>query len=290
MPTQTSMKQLLEAGVHFGHRARKWNPKMRPFIFAERNGVHIIDLRQTLENLHHIHDHIRDEVMRNGTVLFVGTKRQSMETIQLEAERSAMPYVNQRWLGGTLTNWKTIRQRIEALKRLERDRDEGVFDRLTKKERLLKQREIDRLLVRLGGIRNMDRLPSMLFVIDVMREHTAVDEANTLNIPIIALVDTNSDPDQVDYVIPANDDAIRSIRLLTASIADAVIEGQNLRKAHRDDSGSDADFTDYANAGASGQDYDNEDDDAYLGRATLDKLREGNLSFDEDEEEDVNIR
>ncbi|MFP4322085.1 MAG: 30S ribosomal protein S2 [Anaerolineales bacterium] len=281
MPTNVSMKHLLESGVHFGHRARKWDPKMDPFIFTERNGVHIIDLQQTLANLHVIHDTVRDQVMRGGTILFVGTKRQAMETVEAEALRCGMPYVNQRWLGGTLTNWKTIRQRIEALKSLERDREDGIFDRLTKKERLMKQREIDRLLVRLGGIRNMDRLPSMLFIVDVLREHTAVREANSLRIPIIALVDTNSNPDLVDYIIPANDDAIRSIRLLTQAISDAVIEGQNMRK----DSGQADESVAFAEAMDSGRYDDYDDDEAYLGQSTLAKLREGELDFDDDDEQ-----
>lgn len=281
MPTKTTMKQLLESGVHFGHRARKWNPKMSEFIFTERNGVHIIDLQKTLTNLNEIHDVITNVVARGGTVLFVGTKKQAQETIAQEAERCGMPYVNQRWLGGTLTNWKTIRQRIEALKKLERSRDEGVFDRLTKKERLMKQREIDRLLLRLGGIRNMERLPSMLFIVDVTREYTALQEANTLNIPVIGLVDTNGDPDRVDHIIPANDDAIRAIRLLTASIADAVIEGQNMRKAE----GIEASEAEYAEAGAADfYDKYEDEDETYLGASTLAKLRDGDLRFDMDDE------
>jgi small subunit ribosomal protein S2 len=284
------MKTLLESGVHFGHRSRKWNPKMADFIFTERNGIHIIDLQQTLRNLHQIHDRVRDEVMRGGSVLFVGTKRQAMDAIENEARRCGMPYVNQRWLGGTLTNWKTIRQRIEALKRLEYERDDGVFDRLTKKERLMKQREIDRLLVRLGGIRDMERLPSLLYIVDVVREYTAVREANVLRIPIIALVDTNSNPDQVDHIIPANDDAIRAIHVLTAAIADAVIEGQNMRKAHRED-----DDDRYVDTGvdAVGVVYDDDDtsDEAYLGESTLAKLRDGELNllddeFDDDDDDD----
>lgn len=272
MPTQVSMKQLLEAGVHFGHRARKWNPKMREFIFTERNGVHIIDLQQTLANLNDIHDRISRETSRGGIILFVGTKRQAKDIIRDEAERSGMPYVNERWLGGTLTNWETIRQRINALKRLERERDEGIFDRLTKKERLLKQREIDRLLVRLGGIRTMDKRPAMLFIVDVIREQTAVREANSLGIPIVALADTNSNPDQIDHIIPANDDAIRAIKMLTGAIADAVIEGHNMRKTDDDD----VDFS-RAIAGDFG---DMDEDEALLGQATLAKLREGELSFD----------
>lgn len=282
MPTKVSMKELLETGVHFGHRSRKWNPKMDEFIFTSRNGVHIIDLQQTLANLNEVHDMIRDTAVRGGNVLFVGTKRQAQDAIQLEAERSGSPYVNQRWLGGTLTNWKTIKQRIDTLKRLERERDEGVFDLLVKKERLMKQRQIERLQFRLGGLRNMERLPSILFVVDVIRESTAVREANVMGIPVIAMVDTNGDPDNIDYVLPANDDAIRAIRLLTAAIADAVLEGRNLRK--------DEDLALEEGESAAAHDssylYEDEEDEMYLGQATLAKLREGDLSFDEEEEDD----
>lgn len=282
MPSNISMRQLLETGVHFGHRSRKWNPKMSPYIFTERNGVHIIDLQQTLEYLNDIYDMVRDDAARGGILLFVGTKRQAQEAIALEAERSGSPYVNQRWLGGTLTNWKTIKQRIDALKRLESDRDEGHFDLLTKKERLMKQREIDRLQVRLGGVRDMPRLPTLLFVVDMVREHTAVAEANSLKIPIISLLDTNGNPDKIDHLIPGNDDAIRSISLITKAMADAVIEGTALRKAYSDDDG-DMDFG--AAMGASA--YDDEgDDEAYLGQSTLAKLREGDLSFDDDNDFD----
>jgi small subunit ribosomal protein S2 len=277
------MKELLETGVHFGHRSRKWNPKMDEFIFTSRNGVHIIDLQQTLANLNEVHDMIRDTAVRGGNVLFVGTKRQAQDAIQLEAERSGSPYVNQRWLGGTLTNWKTIKQRIDTLKRLERERDEGVFDLLVKKERLMKQRQIERLQFRLGGLRNMERLPSILFVVDVIRESTAVREANVMGIPVIAMVDTNGDPDNIDYVLPANDDAIRAIRLLTAAIADAVLEGRNLRKDEDlalEEGESAAVVHDRAYL------YEDEEDEMYLGQATLAKLREGDLSFDEEEDDD----
>lgn len=279
MPTNVTMKQLLETGVHFGHRTRKWNPKMEPFIFQARSGVHIIDLQQTLVNLNEIHDLVRDEVARGGNVLFVGTKRQAQEAIIQETARSGSPYVTARWLGGTLTNWKTIKQRIETLKRLERERDEGIFEKMTKKERLMKQREIDRLLARLGGIREMERLPSLLFIIDVTREQTAVREANVLKIPIIGVVDTNGDPDQIDHIIPANDDAIRAIRLLCAAISDAVLEGRSLRKAYAEDKGEDeSEAFDYETSMASRYD-DDDQDEAFLGEATLAKLRDGDLSF-----------
>lgn len=225
-----SMKALLETGVHFGHRTRKWNPRMRPFIFTERNGIHIIDLQQTLESLESVYALIRDKVSTGGGLLFVGTKRQAQETIQTEATRCGMSYVNARWLGGTLTNWRTIRSRIDELDLLEKRRDSGQFEHLTKKEALILERKIERLQERLGGIRNMRTLPALLFVVDVKREETAIHEANLLDIGVIALVDTNCDPRGVDYVIPSNDDAIRAIKLLTAKIADAVLEGRALRK------------------------------------------------------------
>ncbi len=225
-----SMKALLESGVHFGHRTYKWHPAMKPYIFTERNSIHIIDLQKTVKALEQSYNLVRDTVAAGGTLLFVGTKRQAQETIQTEAIRCGMPYVTHRWLGGMLTNWRTIRQRINELERLERMRDRGDFERLTKKEALLYNRQIERLEMLLGGIRGMVRLPELLFVIDVRREATAIHEANLLNIPVIALVDTNCDPSNVDYVIPSNDDAIRAIKLLVGKIADAVLEGRALRK------------------------------------------------------------
>ena len=225
-----TMKELLEAGVHFGHRTRRWNPKMRPFIFTERSGIHIIDLQQTMLRLEDYAAMVRDTVAKRGTILFVGTKRQAQATVQQEADRCNMPYVNQRWLGGTLTNWRTIRSRIEYLKDLEARRDAGEFDVLTKKEALMLSREIEKLNMRLGGLRHMERLPGAVFVIDTSVETTAVKEADRLGIPIIAVVDTNCDPTLIDYVIPGNDDAIRAIRLMVGKIADAVLEGMALRK------------------------------------------------------------
>jgi len=224
------MKALLESGVHFGHRTHKWNPHMRPYIFTERNGIHIIDLQKTVKALQMAYNLVRDTVANGGIVLFVGTKRQAQETIQTEAERCGMPYVNGRWLGGMLTNWNTMRERIRTLEQLERMRDQGEFELLTKKEALMLQRKIDKLEERLGGIRNMSRLPDLLFVVDVHREATAIHEANLLNIPVVAMVDTNCDPRNVDYVIPSNDDAIRAIKLIVGKIADAVLEGQAMRK------------------------------------------------------------
>jgi small subunit ribosomal protein S2 len=224
------MKALLESGVHFGHRTNKWNPKMRPYIFTERNGIHIIDLQQTVKLLDDAFNKVRDTVAAGGSILFVGTKRQAQETIQDEAERCGMPYVNQRWLGGTLTNWVTIQQRIVELTRLEKMFETGEINQLTKKEGLLIQREITRLQTRLSGVRNMKSLPDLLFIIDIEREDTAVREANSKGIPVIALVDTNCNPSDIDYVIPSNDDAIRAIKLLVGRMADAVIEGKMMRK------------------------------------------------------------
>jgi small subunit ribosomal protein S2 len=230
MATIVSMKALLESGVHFGHRTNKWNPAMKPFIFTERNGIHIIDLQQTAKSLTTAYNQVRDSAMNGGVVLFVGTKRQAQETIREEAERCGMPYVTERWLGGTLTNWVTIQKRIQELERLERMRDSGEINRLTKKEGLLIEREINRLQIRLSGLRSMHNLPDLLFVVDIGREDTAVHEANLTNIPVIAMVDTNCNPRDIDYIIPSNDDAIRAIKLLVGKMADAVLEGKGMRK------------------------------------------------------------
>jgi small subunit ribosomal protein S2 len=225
-----SMKALLESGVHFGHRTNKWDPRMKPFIFTERNGIHIIDLQQTVKALNNAYAVIRESVANGGMLLFVGTKRQAQDTIREEAMRAGMPYVTERWLGGMLTNWSTMYQRIQELERLEQMRDSGEINRLTKKEGLLIEREITRLQTRLSGIRDMKRLPDLVFIIDVGREEAAVHECNLLDIPIVALVDTNCNPQNIDYVIPSNDDAIRAIKLLVAKIADAVLEGRAMRK------------------------------------------------------------
>jgi len=224
-----TMKALLESGVHFGHRTNKWNPKMRSYIFTERNGIHIIDLQQTVSLLDEAYEFVSEKVSQGGTVLFVGTKRQAQDAIREEAERCGMPYVNERWLGGTITNWVTIQKRIFELERLERMRDSGQIDLLTKKEGLMIEREIERLDTRLHGIRTMKRLPDILYVVDVMREETAVHEANLKDIPVLAMVDTNCDPKNIDYIIPSNDDAIRAIKLLVSKIADAVMEGLAIR-------------------------------------------------------------
>ena len=230
MATIISMKALLESGVHFGHRTNKWNPSMKPYIFTERNGIHIIDLQQTVKALTAAYNLVRDTVQNGGTVMFVGTKRQAQETIRDEAIRCGMPYVTERWLGGMLTNWSTINKRIQELDRLERMHETGEITRLTKKEGLIIDREIKRLETRLSGVRKMKNVPNLLFIVDVGRESTAVHEANLKNIPILAMVDTNCDPSGVDYVIPCNDDAIRAIKLVVGKIADAVLEGKGMRK------------------------------------------------------------
>jgi small subunit ribosomal protein S2 len=224
------MKALLESGVHFGHRTNKWDPRMKPYIFTERNGIHIIDLQQTSKLLSQAYNVIRDNVANGGTVLFVGTKRQAQETVAEEAARCGMPYVTERWMGGMLTNWSTMSARIQELERLEKMRDHNELDRLTKKEGLLIGRQIVRLTTRLSGTRTMKRRPDLIFIIDVGREEAAVHEANLLNIPIVAMVDTNCNPQNIDYVIPSNDDAIRAIKLLVAKVADAVLEGKAMRK------------------------------------------------------------
>lgn len=223
------MKSLLEAGVHFGHRTGRWHPKMRPFIFTERNGIHIIDLQQTMGRLEEAYNFVRDTVADGGTILFVGTKRQAQETIAAEAQRCGMPFVNVRWLGGTLTNFRTIRSRIDYLVKLEERQASGELDKLPKKEALMLSRELAKLQVRLGGLKEMRRLPKALFIVDTRHEENAIAEATTLEIPIVAMCDTNSNPDPIAYPIPSNDDAIRAIKLLCGKIADAVIEGKNIR-------------------------------------------------------------
>ena len=275
-----SMKALLETGVHFGHRTRKWNPKMKSYIFTERNGIHIIDLQQTLEALEVAYAVIRDIVAGGGGILFVGTKRQAQETIELEAVRCGMPYVNLRWLGGTLTNWLTIRSRIDELERLERRRDAGEFELLTKKEALSLTRRIDKLEARLGGIREMRTPPKGLFAVDVRQESTAIHEANLLNIPVFALVDTNCDPSVIDYVIPSNDDAIRAIKLLTSKVADAVLEGKAMRKDEEEEQVADA------GKALSAEEYEMSDEEL-LGEATLAKIQSGAFGDKAKDEEEL---
>jgi len=221
-----SMKQLLEAGVHFGHQTRRWNPKMKEYIFTERNGIYIIDLQKTVKKIEEAYEFVKNVSAEGGNILFVGTKKQAQESIQEEAQRCGMFYVNQRWLGGMLTNFKTIRRRIDRLNELEKMEEEGLFEVLPKKEVLNLKHEKERLEKNLGGIKDMTELPQAVFIVDPRKERIAVQEARKLGIPIVAIVDTNCDPDEVDYVIPGNDDAIRAVKLLTEKIADAVIEGR----------------------------------------------------------------
>jgi small subunit ribosomal protein S2 len=221
-----SMKQLLEAGVHFGHQTRRWNPKMKKYIFTERNGIYIIDLQKTVKKVEEAYNWVKELAANGGTVLFVGTKKQAQDSVKEEAERSGMYYVNQRWLGGTLTNFETIQKRISRLKDIERMAEDGTFEVLPKKEVVQLRKEQERLEKFLGGIKDMKQLPDALFIIDPRKERIAVAEAHKLNIPIVGIVDTNCDPDEIDVVIPANDDAIRAVKLLTGKMADAILEAK----------------------------------------------------------------
>lgn len=243
------MKQLLEAGVHFGHQTRRWNPKMRQFIFTERNGIHIIDLQQTVTRLDSAINFIRDVVAGGSDVLIIGTKKQARETVEMEATRAVLPYVNNRWLGGTLTNFRTIQARIKHLHNLESSMERGDFSRLTKKEQLDISNEIERMNRYFGGIKNMERLPAAVFIIDTVKEAIAVAECQRLNIPIVSLVDTNCDPDPVAYPIPSNDDAIRAIKLILGKVADAAIEG---RAASESGAGAGAHGDEFARAAEAG--------------------------------------
>ncbi|MFS8582702.1 MAG: 30S ribosomal protein S2, partial [Limnochordales bacterium] len=220
----------LESGMHFGHQTRRWNPKMAPYIFTERNGIYIIDLQKTVRKIDEAYKFVKELAAEGGTVLFVGTKKQAHNTVREEAERCGMYYVNERWLGGMLTNFETIKTRIQRLKELEQMEEDGSFDLLPKKEVLQLRKEREKLQRYLGGIREMKRLPDAVFIVDPRKERIAVHEARKLGIPIVAIVDTNCDPDEIDYVIPGNDDAIRAVRLLTSKIADAVIEGREGRE------------------------------------------------------------
>ena len=221
-----SMKQLLEAGVHFGHQTRRWNPKMKQYIFTERNGIYIIDLQMTVKKIEEAYYFVRDLAAQDKTILFVGTKKQAQESIEQEAKRCEMFYVNQRWLGGMLTNWKTIQTRIARLKKIDQMEANGDFDLLPKKEVIGLLNEREKLEKNLGGIKEMKKLPAALFVVDPRKEHIAIAEARSLGIPIVAIIDTNCDPDEVDYPIPGNDDAIRAVKLIAAKMADAVLEGK----------------------------------------------------------------
>ncbi len=267
MASVVSMKQLLEAGVHFGHRTQRWNPKMRPYIFTERSGIHIIDLHQTMTRINEYYEMVRRLVAGGGTVLFVGTKRQAQGTIEQEAARCGMPYIHNRWLGGTLTNWATIKQRIDYLNRQERRKANGEFQTLPKIEQLVIDRELAKLNRRIGGIKTLTEMPNLIFVIDTQREELAVKEANKIGISLIAVADTNSDPDDITYIIPGNDDAIRAVKLITQIIADAVEEGRRFREVDMVETG---------------QVSDNElaELEQYLGPSTLAKLQ----GMDEEEE------
>jgi small subunit ribosomal protein S2 len=277
MPSSLTMKKLLETGVHFGHRTTKWNPRMEEFIFDARNGIHIIDLRKTFANLNAYYDIVRDIIANGGVVLFVGTKRQAQESIQREAQRAGMPYVNTRWLGGTLTNWRTIRARIDTLKKMEKALETGEYTKLTKKEALMNQRKIEKLRLRLGGLRDLRKLPELLIVVDTERELTAVKEANTLGLPVLGIVDTNANPNVIDYIIPGNDDAMRSIRLLVSALADAVLEGKAMRKGS-DGSEEEVEVEEVP------VDYDDQTpDEDLMGPSTLRKLRDQKLLLDEEE-------
>ncbi|HIX36109.1 MAG TPA: 30S ribosomal protein S2 [Candidatus Limosilactobacillus merdigallinarum] len=239
-----TMKQLLEAGVHFGHQTRRWNPKMKPYIFTERNGIYIIDLQKTVKMIDSAYNYVKDTVAKGGIVLFVGTKKQAQDSIEEEATRAGMYYVNHRWLGGTLTNWKTIQSRIQRLKELKKMSEDGTFDVLPKKEVSVLTKQREKLERFLGGIEDMPRIPDVMYIVDPHKEQIAVHEAQKLHIPIVAMVDTNTDPDDIDVIIPSNDDAIRAVRLITSKMADACIEGkqgQDQQQAAESDNSADAD-------------------------------------------------
>jgi small subunit ribosomal protein S2 len=235
------MKELLEAGVHFGHQTKRWNPKMKKYIFGSRNGIYIIDLQKTLKKFRESSQFLTELMSKGGTVLFVGTKRQAQESVEAEAKRCNQYFVNNRWLGGTLTNFKTIRRSVETLQRLERMADDGSYDKLTKKEILALEKKKEKLLKVLSGVKDMQKLPDVLFVVDPNREKIAVSEANKLGIPVVAIVDTNCDPEHVDYVIPGNDDAIRAVKLFTSRVADSVIEGMQIRESATEEGASEED-------------------------------------------------
>ncbi len=273
-----SMKALLESGVHFGHRTNRWNPKMKPYIFTERNGIHIIDLQQTVKAINEVYGIITQTVASGGEILFVGTKRQAQQTIADEASRCGMPYVNERWLGGSLTNWPTISKRIQELERLEGMQKSGEVDLLTKKEGLMIQRQIDRLHHRLSGLLTMKRVPQLLFIVDIGREQAAIHEANLLGIPVIAMADTNYDPRYIDYVIPSNDDAIRAIKLILGTMANAVLEGKSARAEDEEEAKANAEaMPAKSKARSKGAETVKADtpalsDEELLGAATLEKM------------------
>lgn len=262
-----TLDELIASGAHFGHRVNRLNPKMKPYIFGRRNQIHIIDLRQAVRGLVAAAKLVEKVVASGKDALIVGTKRQARGVVSAEAMRAGMPYVNERWLGGTLTNWQTIKQRISYLLELEQRRDTGDFERLPKKEALKLEQLIEKLNRRLGGLKGMTRTPDLLFVVDVRREGIAVKEGNILNIPVVAMVDTNCDPDPINLVIPSNDDAIRAIKLISGLMADAVNEGMQIRQVVQ-------------------ADEEVQEDEKYLGAATLAKLRSGEFDFEDEEEEE----
>ncbi len=237
--SQFTMKQLLEAGVHFGHQTRRWNPKMAPYIFGQRNGIHIIDLQKTLRMANESYSFMRELAMAGGRVLFVGTKRQARDAVKEESSRAGQFYVNHRWLGGTLTNFATVQQSVRKMKDLQRQKEEGVFELLTKKEALHLQRQLDKLERSLGGIKEMNELPDCLFVIDVRKEELAVKEAQKLGIPVVAVVDSNCNPSGIDYIVPGNDDAIRAVRLFCSKMSDALLEGTESWRLENAEDGDD---------------------------------------------------
>lgn len=239
-----SMKQLLEAGVHFGHQTRRWNPKMKQYIFTERNGIYIIDLQKTVKLVDKAYNFMRDEAANGAVVLFVGTKKQAQGAIDEQAKRAGQYYINHRWLGGLLTNWETIQQSIRRLKAIEKMEEDGTFDVLPKKEVLQLRKELDRLEQNLGGIKDMPRIPDVIFIVDPRKEHIAIQEAKKLNIPLVGMVDTNCDPDEIDHVIPSNDDAIRAIKLITSAMADAILEGNQGHSEDDSEEKSDKEFFD----------------------------------------------
>ncbi len=285
-----SMKALLESGVHFGHRTNRWHPKMKPYIFTERNGIHIIDLQQTVKAINEVYGIISQTVANGGEILFVGTKRQAQQTIADEASRCGMPYVNERWLGGSLTNWPTISKRIEELERLEKMQESGEVDLLTKKEGLMIQRQIDRLHHRLSGLLTMKRVPQLLFVVDIGREQAAIHEANLLKIPVIAMADTNYDPRYIDYVIPSNDDAIRAIKLIIGTMANAVLEGKSARAEEEEEAQAAAEASPAKSKSRKAADSVKADtpalsDDELLGDATLEKMNAERETAEEEKPE-----
>lgn len=286
-----TMKALLESGVHFGHRTNRWNPRMGEYIFTERNGIHIIDLQQTVKAIREIYSLVSQTVADGGEILFVGTKRQAQQTVADEAERCGMPYVNERWLGGSLTNWPTISKRIDELKRLEKMQESGEVDLLTKKEGLMIQRQIDRLHHRLSGLITMKRVPRLLFVVDIGREDAAIHEANLLKIPVIAMADTNYDPRYIDHVIPSNDDAIRAIKLIVGTMANAVLEGKAVRDEEEEEAQAAAEALPTKRTGRKAtkpaKDASDLSDEELLGAATLKKMSDEREAVATEEKEAV---